>query len=514
MRKTVDSLKRINVILAALLVIFSLNIFVYAVDENSRSAAVKQLEEKLQSAKEDYEKAETEYQTVVSEKEEMERNINHLKETITELENNNFDEEIDSNYLKWQEALNSIGDKENVYNNIRQEIEKSLVEYNKGTFGFFEYVGAEDALEVLNNSKYASYTHKGELNDATNLDNMRNSFDFIRQCNDLRLKEGNDPQNGELLKTLKITDYMMATAQADANYSAVNIEHAEQFGIGENLSWGYSDPFSGWYDMEKQQYLSGSTDGVGHYLNIVDSDYGITGFAIVKGGAYGIEHGQTFLWDSDDSNAMTVDEYERRFMEYYNKVTAEAEKLIPEYYQAESDLTTAKLNSSEFEEEYNKSVSEKQKVTEELSSQKQELLSVEKKLSEIQQDIMDKKAFKDEKEKLYLSLQEEYEKLKSNQISQNEKSDIVVDTSSKSSSEKEISNTSSVISKAESTVSSETSDISTESHISEMSVFESSTVNQENSPTNTAVIFIIVGAVIFIAVVAVIIIKNNRRQSK
>ena len=146
MRKTVDSLKRINVILVALLVIFSLNISVYAVDENSRSSAVKQLEEKLQSAKEDYEKAETEYQTVVSEKEKMERNINHLKETITELENNNFDEEIDSNYLKWQEALNSIGDKENVYNNIRQEIEKSLVEYNKGTFGFFEYVGAEDAV--------------------------------------------------------------------------------------------------------------------------------------------------------------------------------------------------------------------------------------------------------------------------------------------------------------------------------------------------------------------------------
>ena len=234
----------------------------------------------------------------------------------------------------------------------------------------------------------------------------------------------------------------------------------------------------------------------------------------MKGGAYGIEHGQTFLWDSDDSNAMTVDEYERRFMEYYNKVTAEAEKLIPEYYQAESDLMTAKLNSSEFEEEYNKFVSEKQKVTEELSSQKQELLSAENKLSEIQQVIMYKKAFKDEKEKLYLSLQEDYEKLKSNQISQNEKSDIVVDTSSKTSSEKEISNTSSVISKAESTVSSETSDISTESHISEMSVFESSTVNQENSPTNTAVIFIIVGAVIFIAVVAVIIIKNNRRQSK
>ena len=52
------------------------------------------------------------------------------------------------------------------------------------------------------------------------------------------------------------------------------------------------------------------------------------------------------------------------------------------------------------------------------------------------------------------------------------------------------------------------------SEISEMSVFESSTVNQENSPTNTAVIFIVCAVVFIAAVVAVIITKNSRRQSK
>lgn len=66
-----------------------------------------------------------------------------------------------------------------------------------------------------------------------------------------------------------------------------------------------------------------------------------------------------------------------------------------------------------------------------------------------------------------------------------------------------------------STISVETSDIPEESQISETSVLESSTVNQGNSPTNTAVMFIVVGIVVLIAAVVVVaIIKNNRRQSK
>ena len=58
----------------------------------------------------------------------------------------------------------------------------------------------------------------------------------------MRIQEGTDPESGQSLGILKVTDYMMATAQADANYSLTNIGHAQQFDIGENLAWGYSDP--------------------------------------------------------------------------------------------------------------------------------------------------------------------------------------------------------------------------------------------------------------------------------
>lgn len=83
--------------------------------------------------------------------------------------------------------------------------------------------------------------------------------------------------------------------------------------------------------------------------------------------------------------------------------------------------------------------------------------------------------------------------------------------------EKSVSESAVSVSENVSIVAAETSDIPKESQTSEMSTFEGSIVNQENRPTNTAVIFI-VGAVVFIAAaVAVIITKivgGNQNQIK
>ena len=158
------------------------------------------------------------------------------------------------------------------------------------------------------------------------------------------------------------------------------------FGGGENLAWGYSDPFDGWYTEEKATYLTGNyTYGqVGHYLNIIKPSYKVTGFACAYSNS-GLACGQTFLYDSSDEINYTVDEYESKFMNYYNMVTNEMNRLKPSLDAASSTLESAKNDRDAFENAYNEVKQQKEsaslRITEirsELSELKQMLASLEK----------------------------------------------------------------------------------------------------------------------------------------
>lgn len=184
---------------------------------------------------------------------------------------------------------------------------------NTGSLGFFQSEGASDAVDILQeNTAISSYTHIGAAEDATSLDNMKKALDFIDECNTLRAKHG--------LPALKVTDAMMAVSQVQCNASATTMNHTQEYNVGENLAWGYRDPFDGWYTEEKKEYDSGNRNysEVGHYLNIIDSDYAVTGFAMNQYGSYGVTHEQSFHWGTSGT-AYTVDEYRARFMEYYNQ---------------------------------------------------------------------------------------------------------------------------------------------------------------------------------------------------
>ena len=208
---------------------------------------------------------------------------------------------------------------------IESRLAVAKAAYDKGSFGFFESVGADDALEALKTAKYADFTKQNDPTDAVNLENMKAVFDFIRECNELRAMP--EHAAGELL----VTDRLMAIAQSNLNWSDTEEDHSQQFNVAENLSWGYEDPFDGWYTEEKEDYdliragqqpkYSGNT---GHYENIVNKDYTITGFAMDKQGRFSICHGQVFdLEPQKDEKTYTVDEYENRFLEYYNSVSTE-----------------------------------------------------------------------------------------------------------------------------------------------------------------------------------------------
>lgn len=201
--------------------------------------------------------------------------------------------------------------------------------FDEGVYGFYESRGSTGAINLLNNAPYASYTKKGDPDDATSLDNVKASFQWIRKCNELRASEG--------VGTLKVSDIMMAASESDTNWSDSHIAHAEQFDVGENLAWGYRDPFSGWYTREKQSYLNHDGGQTGHYLNIIMPSYGVTGFSICTrgGNGYGVTHGQTFDYGSSGED---LDTYEKEFNAYYDSVNPATQKAVLD--QASQKVTT------------------------------------------------------------------------------------------------------------------------------------------------------------------------------
>lgn len=397
--------------IVSVMLVSGINTYAFAAYNNDSILSVEQAVNNLKNAASEYNLSDSEYQSLVSKKEKAESDVTILKDEISEIEKKINDYETDDIKLKLDIASEEVNKKEADLQSAKNKLEEAQAEYDKGSFGFFEYVGASDALNVLNNCRYSSYTNKGSETDATNLENMKASFNYIRECNSLREQEGIDPVSGGTLGTLKVSDYMMAAAQADANYSLTNIGHARQFDVGENLAWGYSDPFVGWYDREKQQYLSGISEFevVGHYLNIVTSSYAVTGFAVAQGGSYGIEHAQTFTYRYAN-DARNVDEYEERFMDYYNRITGTLTTAESSYENAETELSEAKSNEDSLKVDYDNLLVESESMKNELSEKKSELSTLEKNLVSLSEEISLKKAELDEKEIAYKTAQFDYDK--------------------------------------------------------------------------------------------------------
>lgn len=225
-------------------------------------------------------------------------------------------------------ALDQQRAAEQAYQSYSAEHQPDLDRYGQGSLGFFSFVGAEDAVKVLKTAKYASATKLGTEQDATSLSNMEKSFDLMRECNQLRAKHG--------LKPLVVTDRLMAIAQSNLNWSDGKVAHSQQFQVGENLSWNYKDPFTGWYDDEK-------AENGGHYRNIINEDYVTTGFAVCtagRSGKYSVSHGQVFSFSAEQT--FTVDQYEKRFRSYFDSIS----KIRKELEQRRSDADSKKKRAN------------------------------------------------------------------------------------------------------------------------------------------------------------------------
>ncbi|MGN0437239.1 MAG: hypothetical protein ACI4F4_01865 [Lachnospiraceae bacterium] len=236
----------------------------------------------------------------------------------------------------------------------------------QGTAAFFDYCGCSAASDILKTDWAKEYTEIGAAKDTTSLSNLKAAIPFIKECNTLRLQEGTDPESGNTLGVLKVSLMLMAISEVQGNWSANQFSHCGQYNVAENLAWGYSDPFDGWYTEEKAEWDGGNQtySDVGHYLNMCSADYTVTGFAVNQKSSYRVAHEQSFLWYGYSSSdiVMTVDEFESKVNEYVNSI----EDAKNAYTEAKAAYDDALAYEKELEEQIaNYNCTEHKPVTDE-----------------------------------------------------------------------------------------------------------------------------------------------------
>ena len=293
---------------------------------NHASGELEAAKSGLESAQATFEKVYADYDANKKEIEAKDKEITSLNSQINTAQN-----EVNQAQSDYDKALND-------YNSTMSPLDqakKNLADYESkyatdlsrletGSKGYFDSLGCSDlANSVLVNGKLSSYTKLGQADDATSLENMQASIAYLKECNEIRKKEG--------LSELKVSAWLMAVAQANANHAKTNIGHAGVYAMGENLAWGYGEantsgsPYRGWYDEEKAEYEAGNHNfsDVGHYKNIVEGRYTVTGFAVGTDGLYSTAFAQEFsdkVRNVQDEVQMTVSEFEQSFNTYYNNL--------------------------------------------------------------------------------------------------------------------------------------------------------------------------------------------------
>jgi hypothetical protein len=255
-------------------------------------------------------------------------------------------------HLELETAQEAYDQGEDNYDVLVAEYNEALAQYNLGSLGYFEYIAdtttdpdekadAQKAIEILKDTDGSTQynttnivgpsTNLGAKHDATNLESMNVALQDIDEVNVLRAENH--------LNTLTITHELMAIAQKQLNWSASADDHSYAYNVGENLAWGYPDPYDGWYTQEKVLYDDLVAQGytvedmeadetmhemVGHYLNIINPNYRTTGYAHMAGSnVYDhVADGQTF---DTVSGGVSVVDYLDSFTTYYESVMEELE---------------------------------------------------------------------------------------------------------------------------------------------------------------------------------------------
>lgn len=337
-------------------------------EKTSLEGANKTLDEELASLNKDIEDQEKEKNNkqkeldrLKAEKSQKDTEINDIKKDISTKES----------ILKEKEAKLAELRAKNDVEKIKSDAQK---QWDKGSVGFFEENGSQDALDVFtknlhkaNSNEYIEANKEMTPDDSRSLERMKESIDAIVEVNNIRQEKGGI--DGRKLSIVGISDFEMAVAQANANYSQGSRGHASQYKPPyENLSWATNNTarkaLEGWYrekelfdelrqmgkksryemdealsDKEVINKLKSKERMVGHYTNLVDDLVWPKDFTHYdsKVAGYAIRPSDRFKDNSDPaqvhslvlnsrvgqenhSKIYSVEEYRKKFNDYCEKL--------------------------------------------------------------------------------------------------------------------------------------------------------------------------------------------------
>lgn len=264
--------------------------------------------------------------------------------------------EVEAQQTNVDKAQSDVDAQQKIVNQLRVDKEQVSQKISLGSKGFFEAYGYTNALKVLeeNSVEIGKYTEVGAENDATSLANFKKAIAMVKTGNALRTTD----DNFKGLNPLKVSAEMFAISQVQVNQMAkTKYGHTKLYRVSENAAVEYEDPFVGWYTEEKAVYdylhqkgwdINDIRDSqgnyidldkaneivealnfpnirwvqVGHYTNMLNSKYNVTGTAWIEGktsNGYSRNSNQVF-YRLDTDSLLTIDEFESQFNEYYDSL--------------------------------------------------------------------------------------------------------------------------------------------------------------------------------------------------
>ena len=239
------------------------------------------------------------------------------------------------------------------------------------------YKGNSEIRKYVTTTKYTK-----ALNSALTVKNLNAAADFVTECNQLRANHGAGALKMNY-KLMALSATSMAVSSQSDDHTVVNelyeglldpIEEDFRYYPSENLCWWADDPFDLWYTEEKSVFnkavKSGKYPGledmdsneiyetypalyqdVGHYLNLIDGEAKITGYARVTSPEVMDE--QCFD-DEDWENGMDVTP--EQFKSELASFAADAKDAVTEAQgavtKAEQDLANARTALQQAQAEY------------------------------------------------------------------------------------------------------------------------------------------------------------------
>lgn len=202
----------------------------------------------------------------------------------------------------------------------KENLEAAQTAYDNVGIDFLNSVISNDSYKIANWKKLLANSSDDSIksaydettfNEAFSVKNLLELADLLDTCNNYRKTDDNFTEANNRV-AMKLSPELVVSATASAMVSRNQVAHVmyqtSDSAISknnfpgashsaENLSWGSSNPFNGWYVKEKKRFDNKEEGVTGHYTNIME-DYGtapMTGIGISYGSTeYGVTHCQRF----------------------------------------------------------------------------------------------------------------------------------------------------------------------------------------------------------------------------